>query len=359
MNKSLVLVLVLLAGKQCFGATIEEIAENATPSVVQIIIHDITGAQRGQGSGFFISPQKIITNAHVVNGAYSAEVFSDEGYYDLITILNVDESMDLALLSVNAKNEVPLQTDPDTELKPGQRVIAIGNPLGLEQTLSDGLISAVRMIDQLQILQITAPISPGSSGGPLLNEDGRVIGVVSATMREGQNLNFAIGIKTISEFLVTKECPEELKVAGTRVLWRVVQKWTMRVIGVLIALAFGGGGLGAGIIIIAITVIVLLWHVLSWVCKSIYRLVMLPFRQRQCSTREADYELTYSPSQPSTPSHTSNLRLDTTDENDDDTMIHCWKCGSKNCLSADSDAEVICSECETTLPIPRELRNAE
>jgi len=328
-------------------------------SVVKIVIYDITGAQRGQGSGFFISPRKIITNAHVVDGAYSAEVFSDEGYYDLITILNVDKSVDLALLGVDAKNEVPLQTDPATELKPGQRVIAIGNPFGLEQTLSDGLISAVRMFDQLQILQITAPISPGSSGGPLLNEQGRVIGVVSATLLEGQNLNFAIGVQTLSEFLVAKEFPEELKIAGTRVLWRVVAKKIVKVVGILIAFAFTWQGWGIGIIVIAIMVIVLLWHVLAWVCKSIYRLVMLPFRQRLRSTRKADYEPTCSPSQPTTPLDTSNLLFnDTTDENDDDTMIHCWKCGSENYFDP-GDEEIICWECETTLSIPRELRNGQ
>ncbi|MHC4180054.1 MAG: trypsin-like peptidase domain-containing protein, partial [Planctomycetota bacterium] len=122
------------------------------PSVVQIVTYDDTGAEIGRASGFFISPQKIITNEHVVDGAYSAEIFTDEGYYDRITVLNADEDMDLAILRVDADDEVPLPINPDAELKPGQRVIAIGHPLGLEKTLSDGLISGVRITDQLQIV---------------------------------------------------------------------------------------------------------------------------------------------------------------------------------------------------------------
>jgi len=358
MYRPLSIALVLLACTRCFGATVEEIAENAIPSVVQIVTYDITGDQRGQGSGFFISPRKIITNEHVVDGAYSAEVFTDEGYYDLITILNAHEDMDLAILSVDAENEVPLQTNPDAELKPGQHVIAIGNPLGLEKTLSDGLISAVRTIDQLQILQITAPISPGSSGGPLLDQDGRVVGVVSATMREGQNLNFAIGVQTLSQFLVMEERPEELKVAGSRVLWRVIVKWIVIVIVGLIALAFGGGW---WVIFIAIMIIVLLSYALSWVCKSIYRLVTLPFRQRHRSTSIADHESESPQGGTFTPSYTPDPTFDDdiVDENDDYRTLHCWKCGSANYFDPDTDEEIVCSECATTLPVPQELRNGE
>jgi S1-C subfamily serine protease len=219
------IALALFALAPCFGATVEEIAERSMPSVVKIVTYDDTGAETGRGSGFFISPQKIITNEHVVDGAYSAEILTDEGHYRRITILNADKDMDLAILRVDAEDEIPLQINPDAELKPGQRVIAIGYPLGLQKALSDGLIAAVRTLDGIQWVQITAPISEGSSGSAVLDQEGRVIGVVCAGFDEGQNLNFAIGIETLTKFLAREETPRELKVAGSYLLWRAVAKW--------------------------------------------------------------------------------------------------------------------------------------
>ena len=281
------IALALFAFAQCSGATVEEIAESTMPSVVKIVTYDDTGDEIGQGSGFFISPQRIITNEHVVAGAYSAEVFTNEWYYDQITILNADKDMDLAILRVDAEDEIPLQINPDAELKPGQRVIAIGHPLGLEKTVSDGLISSVQTIDGVQEVQITAPISDGSSGSPVLDQQGRVIGVVYAGIDEGQNLNFAIGIETLNEFLALEETPRQLKVAGSPVLWRVaanrivVVKWIVTLTGVLIAIAFGGV---SRVILIGIVVMAMLWRVLSWLWKSIYRLLTLSFRQCRYAT---------------------------------------------------------------------------
>jgi len=349
MHRLLATALLLLTSTRCLSATVEQIAENALPSVVRIVTYDITGARRGEGSGFFISPRKIITNAHVVDRAYSAEVFTDSDYYDMITVLKKDEDMDLAVLSVNAENERPLQTNPDAELKPGQRVIAIGNPLGLEKTLSDGLISAVRMIDHIQVLQITAPISPGSSGGPLLDEEGRVIGVVSATMREGQNLNFAIGIQTLGDFTTFDDNPEQLKVAGTRVLWRTIVKWIVNVVVGLIALAFGGGW---WVIFIAIMIIVLVWQVGAWLCKSVWKLLSWPFRRSK--------QVPVSGLTQTTPYNSDSLWDETPETEDSDLpTLHCWKCGTGNRFDPDLDEEVTCSECFTPLPIPTELRNEE
>ena len=162
------------------------------PGVVQIVTYDDTGDCIGLGSGFFISPQEIITNQHVVDGAYSAEIFTKEAYYDRITILNADKHMDLAILRVDAQDEIPLQINPDAQLKPGQPVIAIGHPLGLEKTVSDGLISGVHTMDGVQFVQITAPISAGSSGSPVLDRQGRVIGVVFAGIELELCLSFSL-----------------------------------------------------------------------------------------------------------------------------------------------------------------------
>jgi len=275
------IALALFALTPCSGATVEEIAERTMPSVVEIVTYDDAGDFIALGSGFFISPQKIITNEHVVDGAYSAEVFTNDGYYDRITILNADKDMDLAILRVDAEDEIPLQINPDAQLKPGQRVIAIGHPLGLAKTVSDGLISGVHTIDAVQIVQITAPISDGSSGSPVLDQQGRVIGVVYAGFDEGQNLNFAIGIETLNEFLALEETPRQLEAAGSPVLWSVAAnriglvKWIVAVAGLLIAIALGGGW---WVIAIGNALMALLRHVLSWLWKSIFRLPALTFR---------------------------------------------------------------------------------
>jgi S1-C subfamily serine protease len=217
----------------------------------------------------------IVTNAHVVDGAYSAEVHSSLNLYEQITITKRDNDVDLALLTVKDVGEPSIALAETGELRPGQRVLAIGNPLGLERTVSDGLISAVRGIPgELQIIQISAPISPGSSGGPLLNLQGAVIGVTSAGMSEGQNLNFAIGIETLKQFLQMPDNPEPLKKARTRVLWRTILKWVMNIVLSIIAFAFGGGW---WIIFIVIMVLTVLFYIL----KGLWGLITLPFRRKE------------------------------------------------------------------------------
>lgn len=167
-------------------SSIENIINNALPSVVKIVVYDITGSKRVEGSGFFIGPGKIITNAHVIDSVYSAEVQSSLELYEKITIIKRGDDVDLALLMVEDAEEPALPLAEAGELRPGQRVLAIGNPLGLERTVSDGLINAIRGIPgKIEIIQASAPISQGSSGGPLLDLKGEVIGVISATVSEG------------------------------------------------------------------------------------------------------------------------------------------------------------------------------
>ena len=274
---SLAIAFALFAAAQCCGATVEQVAERALPSVVRIVAYDVTGGWIAEGSGFFISPRKIITNAHVVDRAYSAEVFTDQEYYDRVTILNANEHMDLAILSVEAEDEIPLQINREAESKPGQRVIVIGHPLGLDKSVSDGVISGVRTVDGRQELQITAPISSGSSGSPVLDDEGRVIGVVHAGYDEGQNLNLAIGVETLTEFLASEESPRQLEVAGSYVLWRAVVDWTINITVALVVLALVGGC----VLMLAIVALVLLWSVLCWLWRSIYRFLTRPFRHRR------------------------------------------------------------------------------
>jgi len=172
------------------------------PSTVIIFAYDDKGEFLQLGSGFFISQNgDVITNYHVIQGASSAEIkTADEKTYPITYIVAGDEQNDIIRLSVNIPSQYvyPLslsKTIPEV----GERIIVYGSPLGLENTVSDGIVSAIRDIpDYGRIIQITAPISPGSSGSPVLNMQGEVIGIATFQFIEGQNLNFAIPSERIA-----------------------------------------------------------------------------------------------------------------------------------------------------------------
>jgi len=173
-----------------------KLVKNVKPAVVLIQTFDANGQPTGNGSGFFINNKgHIITNHHVIEGAYSATVKTSSGReYPVEGIIAKDIEADIVKLLVNIpdSNIVPLKLST-TIPSEGEDVIVIGNPLGFESTVSTGIVSAVRDIPAFgKILQITAPVSPGSSGSPVVNSKGEVIGVATLIMTKGQNLNFAV-----------------------------------------------------------------------------------------------------------------------------------------------------------------------
>ncbi len=188
---------VLLAAASSTPAqdALPELVRRIKPSVVSIITYDNKGQRLMRGSGFFTGPDRIITNRHVIEKAYKAEVHLTNGNaYNVRGVLAVDGAGDIALLQVDVPaslvNPLPVVRTTPQE---GERVVVIGNPLGLEGSVSDGIVSAVRDIPSFgRIIQITAPISPGSSGSPVVNMQGQVIGVATLQLTEGQSLNFAI-----------------------------------------------------------------------------------------------------------------------------------------------------------------------
>ena len=137
----LVSIVAYILSSIAFAQTlsVEDIIKDASPSVVKIVVYDITGAKLGEGSGFFIARGKIVTNAHVVDGAYSVEVHSSLNLYKQITISKRDDDVDLALLTVKDVGEPSIALAETGELRPGQRILAIGNPLGLEQDRKSGV----------------------------------------------------------------------------------------------------------------------------------------------------------------------------------------------------------------------------
>jgi len=179
-----------------------ELVRRIKPSAVAIETFDARGEKLSRGSGFFVDPDRVVTNRHVIDNAYRAEVHSYNGsIYQVKGVIAVDAEGDLALLRVDAPpGQVrPLQIDR-TSPQEGESIVVIGNPFGLEGSVTNGIVSAVRDIPTFgRIIQITAPISPGSSGSPVVNMQGQVIGVATLQITGGQSVNFAIPSERISQ----------------------------------------------------------------------------------------------------------------------------------------------------------------
>ena len=183
----------------------KQITQQAKPAIVRVLVYGEGGSQPERiGTGFILSAEgRVATNLHVIAEADSIRtdvrvVLLDGKELPVKTIIAADQSRDLVLLGIDGAGELPtLELGNSDLVAEGDPVVAIGHPLGREYTVSDGLISSKRTLKDplgrtLQLLQFSAPISVGSSGGPLFNERGQVIGVSTLIMREGQNLNFAI-----------------------------------------------------------------------------------------------------------------------------------------------------------------------
>jgi S1-C subfamily serine protease/predicted phosphodiesterase len=189
----------------------QEIAKESLPSVLLIVVRDKQAQPLAMGSGFVVKPGVVATNFHVIDGASSAHATVTDSDKPLAIdgILATDADQDLALLKVSGLGAPPLTMETSADPEIGDRVYAVGKPKGLRGTVSEGIVSAKRNVKARTLLQITAPISPGSSGGPVLNKDGRVIGVATATLKDGQNLNFAVGVTSLAKLM--KEISDDAK----------------------------------------------------------------------------------------------------------------------------------------------------
>ena len=178
-----------------------ELVRRIKPSAVAIETFDARGEKLSRGSGFFIDSDRVVTNRHVIDNAFRAEVHSVSGAtYPVRSVLAVDAEADIALLKVEAPGNTvrPLPLDR-TSPQEGESIVVIGNPFGLEGSVTNGIVSAVRDIPGFgRIIQITAPISPGSSGSPVVNMQGQVIGVATLQITGGQSVNFAIPSERIA-----------------------------------------------------------------------------------------------------------------------------------------------------------------
>src|ERR1035438_9649163 len=187
---ALVVVPVLLYGQR----QTSDIYKEASPAVVTV------QGEHKSGSGFLISADGIVvTNHHVIAGEAKISVRLASGLELAIDeIIADDPQLDIALFRVKGKGFPKLTLGDSDRVVPGDPIMVISNPMGLSGSVSDGLVSGVREIDGAKLLQISAPISPGSSGGPVLDRAGKVIGVARATILGGQNLNLAVPANVVA-----------------------------------------------------------------------------------------------------------------------------------------------------------------
>ncbi len=183
-----------------------ELVRRIKPSAVAIETFDSRGNTLSRGSGFFIGPDRIITNRHVIEKSSRVEIHLLNGKkYPVKGVIAVDGEGDLALLQVDvpAALAIPLPIVRSVPAE-GESIVVVGNPYGLEGSVSNGIVSAVREISGYgKIIQITAPISPGSSGSPVVNMSGQVIGIATLQAEQGQSLNFAVPSERILQLKVS------------------------------------------------------------------------------------------------------------------------------------------------------------
>jgi tetratricopeptide (TPR) repeat protein len=213
---ALILLMTFSPAVDVTAKTASEIFEKVSASVVVVQVYNEKGKAIGFGSGVVLPGGDVATNYHVVEKATKIKVHKGEKDYDAV-IRYSDRDRDVCSLSAPGMKAAAVAEGSTKTLKVGSRVYAIGTPQGLELTLSEGIISSLRPVEGGQYLQITAPISPGSSGGGLFDEEGRLIGLTTFYLAEGQQLNFAVPVEWIRDLPTRRK--KEAKPAETYVNW--------------------------------------------------------------------------------------------------------------------------------------------
>lgn len=215
-----VLILVLTAEAQAKSAT--EIFESASGSVVVVYGNDVKGQHKSLGSGVVLPGGAVVTNCHVIEKSDRFVVKHQQREYPAI-LKHADHDRDVCSLSVEGLKTPAAQLGTTKTVKVGQRVYAIGAPQGLELTLSEGIVSSLREVEGGQYIQTSAPISPGSSGGGLFDEEGRLIGLPTFYLADGQQLNFAVPVEWVKELPQRQVVAKKTKIATLAWLNKAVE----------------------------------------------------------------------------------------------------------------------------------------
>lgn len=189
--------------------TVQELAERLSSQVFRVDIFDYGGRLIGSGSAVAVTTTDVVTNYHVVADAWKAELVTEGGTrHPVLGMTAFNQSQDLALLRVSGPLE-PV-TRRTTPVKTGEEVVAIGSPVGLINTVSTGIVSAVRNVNGMEVIQVSAPISSGSSGGGLFDRQGNLMGITFAAVDGAQNLNFAIPVRYVEHLMAQVGSPQDL-----------------------------------------------------------------------------------------------------------------------------------------------------
>ena len=216
----LTLLFICILPPPSAARTPQEIAQTALGSTVLVTITDASG-QSSFGSGFVVGTGQIATNLHVIEGIASGKVklVGETTEHVIESVLIVDINRDLAVIQATGVTASSLTLGDSDTVEIGQSIYAAGNPQGLAGTFSQGIISGIRpegnALVEDTIIQITAPVSPGSSGGPVLNSDGEVIGIIFSQFTNGQNLNFAIPVNFLKELIAAESSNRLVHVPDT------------------------------------------------------------------------------------------------------------------------------------------------
>lgn len=182
------------------------IYERTHSSIVVIVTADKDAKPIGQGSGFIVAKNRIVTNHHVIDGATSAIVIFADGVISEVEGIVADSAAkDLTILSVNTSTRSALKFGDEMSIRQGDSVYAVGAPRGLELSMTNGIVSGFRHIEDEFVIQNTAPIAPGSSGGPLFDSEGRVIGVTTSLLTDAPGIYFSIGAEDVRRLLRTPQ----------------------------------------------------------------------------------------------------------------------------------------------------------
>ncbi len=204
MKKLLFLLLIAFSSELATAQLdLTSLIDKCSPSIFKITTYDASGNEYAVGTGFFItSTGTALSNYHVFQGASKAKIkTSDNKTYLVENVIGWSKESDLIKFVVkNELNETfPFLKMNSVSPKQGEKIFIIGNPLGLEKSVADGIVSSVRADDKMgETIQITAPISHGNSGSPLMNMTGEALGVVTYYLESGQNLNFAVSVKNLN-----------------------------------------------------------------------------------------------------------------------------------------------------------------
>jgi hypothetical protein len=197
---SILIIFPFIPVTVCFSQTkLVDLVQKSKPAIIVINTYDKNNKSLALGTGFFIdSKGTILSNYHVFEGAISATVTTFDGkIYSVNNVISQSKEMDVLKFSINNPAQIifPFLKLAQTKPKEGEDVYVIGNPKGLEFSVSNGIVSSIRYDEKFgQIIQTTTPISSGNSGSPLINLNNEVVGIISFSLIEGQNLNFAISI---------------------------------------------------------------------------------------------------------------------------------------------------------------------